>query len=506
MENTGKSILVGWSSRNITPDRPVALRGQFYERISQYVRDPLTVTALAIEAVNEKCLVYDYSIMVSCDLVSIYKSLSDSVREKLKDKMSNFDVSKIFIFATHTHTGPAYIKNEDKIRLTTSPQKASNFNTNIMSAGECFNFLVDNICKAIVEAWNSRRPGYFSSTMDRASVGFCRMAMYRDGRAVMYGDTNTTDFEGLLGPSDSAIEMLFFWDNYKKLTGVLVNVSCPSQVVEHMSFISADFWGETRKEIRKRLGDDIFILPITGAAGDQSPRDLVRLKRNELKVNVDSLNTTSAITDNSTTGWEMYDERGLYIIANRISDAVTNSCTEAKKVIQTSVELNHIVKDISLPIRRVSLDDYKNAISQCNTILQKHGIDVNIDIEDWYNNSQQSAIREEIFLPYGIVRRYKMQQDQEFYKTEIHVLRLNDTVIVTNPFELYLEYGMRIRARCKAKQVIIAQLACDAAGYLPTERAVKGGGYSAIVASNIVGPEGGSLLVAHTVELADSLF
>jgi len=43
-------------------------------------------------------------------------------------------------------------------------------------------------------------------------------------------------------------------------------------------------------------------------------------------------------------------------------------------------------------------------------------------------------------------------------------------------------------------------------GYLPTARAVRGGGYSAVAESNTVGPEGGQVLVDRTVDLVKSLW
>ena len=42
--------------------------------------------------------------------------------------------------------------------------------------------------------------------------------------------------------------------------------------------------------------------------------------------------------------------------------------------------------------------------------------------------------------------------------------------------------------------------------YLPTEKAVRGGHYSAIVHSSLVGPAGGQILVDRTVELVNSLW
>ena len=41
------NMKIGWSEISITPDKKVALAGQFAERISQYIEKPLTATAMA---------------------------------------------------------------------------------------------------------------------------------------------------------------------------------------------------------------------------------------------------------------------------------------------------------------------------------------------------------------------------------------------------------------------------------------------------------------------------
>jgi hypothetical protein len=500
-DNSKNSLLVGWASQSITPDRPVLLRGQLYERISQYVRDPLTATALALETVDEKGKTCDYSIMVSCDLALISKSLIQDIRERVEGKIQNFDVKKVFAFATHTHTGPMFEKGEDNKKQEVARYDESG--KDVISPTECQDFLADKISETIVEAWNNRAPGGVNRAMEHATVGFCRMAMYRDGSARMYGDTNTADFQGLLSPSDPAVEMLFFKNSENKVTGVVVNVSCPSQVVEHMSFVSADFWSEARKEIRKNLGQDVFVLPITGAAGDQSPRDLTRLRRDSSPDTDAALNTYLNVTDPNEAGWEMYDERGLFIIGERIGTAVTKAYNRIKDEVPKRAILKHEVRELKLPMRRVTLEEYREQKKICEGILKKHNMD--FDTENWYVKLPASA-KEEIYISYAVVARFRLQQEKDFFNTEIHALRIGDSVLLTNPFELYIEYGMRMRARCTAKQVLLAQLACDSLGYLPTEEAVKRGGYSAIVASNKVGPEGGTLLVSRSVELANSLF
>ena len=78
-------------------------------------------------------------------------------------------------------------------------------------------------------------------------------------------------------------------------------------------------------------------------------------------------------------------------------------------------------------------------------------------------------------------------------------------VVCPNQFELFTDYGLRIQARSKALQTFIIQ--CAGPGtYLPTEKAVRGGGYSAVVQSSMAGPEGGQILVDRTVELINSLW
>jgi hypothetical protein len=89
---------------------------------------------------------------------------------------------------------------------------------------------------------------------------------------------------------------------------------------------------------------------------------------------------------------------------------------------------------------------------------------------------------------------------------EIHVLRIGNIVLATNPFELFLDYGLRIKARSPASQTMVIQLAAGRGSYLPTERAVRGGGYGAMPAVATVGPEGGKELVEETLQMIQDLF
>ena len=214
--------LIGWASKDITPTKPVALAGQFHVRISKYVHDAITSTALAIEANNEQ------AIMVSCDLLQIGQGIQDRLRSKVTPKLPGFDINKLFLNATHTHTAPVMSEG-------VYPEQGKE----VMTPAEYVDFLLERVSDAVIEAWENRKPGGVSWALGHAVVGHNRRAVYVDGSAQMYGSTNREDFECIEGYEDHGVDMLFFWDQQQKLTGIVINVACPSQVTE---FVLSSIW------------------------------------------------------------------------------------------------------------------------------------------------------------------------------------------------------------------------------------------------------------------------
>jgi hypothetical protein len=105
-----------------------------------------------------------------------------------------------------------------------------------------------------------------------------------------------------------------------------------------------------------------------------------------------------------------------------------------------------------------------------------------------------------------ILERFDRGQPMPAYEAELHALRIGEAVIVTNPFELYLDYALEIKARSLATQTLTVQLAAGTGLYLPTERAVQGGHYGAHPAVAPVGPEGGRELVEASLLLIRDIF
>jgi hypothetical protein len=292
----------------------------------------------------------------------------------------------------------------------------------------------------------------------------------------MYGVCSRQDFIRFEGTVDHGIDMLYTWDADHNLTGVLVDVPCPSQVFELHSFISADYWGYARSAIRKRLGG-IFILSICGAAGDQNPLDLVRISKDNTK----ELEAWNAQAGEVFRNLDMAEE--CEAIAKRIAEPVCRGIKKAMKNIETRPVFKHTVKQITLPIRKVTETDYKEAEVRVKKILSEFSSENRMTGKD--------LVR--VFEPLGIVSRYILQQKGEDHTIQCNIIRLGNAAFCTNPFELFVEYGLRIRARGKARQVFSMQLTNGESGYLPTEAALAGGSYSSKPASTLIGPDSGKI-------------
>ncbi|MBQ2513144.1 MAG: hypothetical protein II534_07350 [Clostridia bacterium] len=499
MANNG-SLKLGWAEVSITPEgRRIMLEGQFYDRISQYVETPITATALAIESDGEQ------AVIISADLTHVTADLVAMVRAELKDKAPGFDPMKLIVGATHTHTSFVYQTSndlnlhalEDYLGIPEEPVFGNgNVETdNLMEPLEAGRFLAGRLSDAAAQAWKNRAPARFAPAFGRAAVGMNRRVCYFDGTAKMWGDTYTSEFKKLEGGNDNGVEMIFVYDKSMKPTGAVINIACPAQVVEQRYFISSDYWGKVRILLRRRFGEDFKVLGICSPAGDQCPRDLVRWVEPETPIedpNVIRNDPPARRADPS-----MFDVKGTWKIGRRITDEVTAIFEEdaAGREYFDSVPFKHEVIQMPLPLRRVTEEENRAARAALDAFA--------VECRGRKINFRDSAAMHESA---GIAARYDHQKTTDTFMTEIHVIRLGDIAIATNPFELFLDFANIIRARSAAKQTFLIQLANGASGYLPTEEAEKGGHYSAYVSSGWVGHEGGYKLAENILDEIGKLF
>jgi hypothetical protein len=449
-------LSIGTASSDITPDKPAALDGHWGLRISQKPDTPITANVIALESQSDGQSP-DAAIMVSCDIVVINDILLDKTRQAVKKRLPEFDAMKVFINATHAHTAPV-----------TRPGVYNIPKAGVMQPEEYCAFAGERIAEAIEKAWKSRKPGSFSWGLGHAAVAENRRATYADGHSEMYGDTKGADFRGLEGYEDHDVGTMFFWNKDGKLITIAVNVSCPSQEVEGNTAINADFWLPVRQSLQKHFGADVCVLGWTGASGDQSPHLMYRIEAEERMRNLRKLTR-------------------LEELSRRIAAAVEETYEIVKDDRHTGPMI-HKVEMVELPMRLVTDSEYRETLA---AIKAERPTEMR---KSWYEET---------------LRRYEVQKvdPKPASKMELHVLRIGDAAVCTNSFELYTDYGVQMKARSRAGQTFVIQLVGGGPFcYLPTERGVRGGSYSATVHSNTIGPEGGQVLVEETVKTINRIF
>lgn len=479
------ALRIGWAQGDITPTEPVFLAGQFYSRISEGVRDPIGCTALSLAGADG-----ELAVLVSCDLVSIPDPLREGVHQRLRETAPEIDPATVLISATHTHTAPVTRPDQDQdmamlaqdLGIELPAMRAAIYNA----------FAADRIAETIVRSHHDLRSGAIAFGLGQAVTGRNRRWMDHDGAATMYGDTSTPRFDHIEGYEDHGLNLIATYDGDGRLTGLLVNLACPSQVSENEFRISADYWCELRAALRARHGEELFVLGQCSAAGDQSPHLIVNKRAEERML-----------------GLAGRDRRAE--IAERIAAGIDAVLPLMRRDLRQQVTLRRRRATLSLCKRVLGDDDAAHASAGMEQVEQDYRRQVaelrahpeRLDEPRWYRDVSVCVNRARWFR--GVVDRHRSQETSPTIDVEVLVLRLGDLVFASNPFELYLDFGLQIKARSPATQTFLVQLA-GRGSYLPSARAVAGGGYGAVPASTPVGPEGGRELVERTLALIAELW
>ena len=482
----GTPLEIGWGEVDITPPptKRIPLCGQYYQRLAD-VKDPyhsrLKFVATAMKKGDE------YVLMGGMDNVTVWQPFVDRVRARVHELVPEIAPEHIFMGCIHTHSAPA-------IRPSGTPraEEMERKQPDVWGPNEYSDFALERVAGTYVEAWKGRKPGGVQRAFGQARVGHCRLALYADGSTEMYGDTNRPDFVGMLEGEDDGVEMLLTVDETGKRTGLLLNVACPSQVMEANYQVSSDFAGATREKLKKVYGDGFRMIYQIGAAGCQSPRDLVRRGRTE------------------PDGW--HDD-----MVQLLSDRLVKCVTEAKAMpVQRDVVLKYACRQVSVPMRRVSPETVAAAKKELAELEKKWPGD-----SAWQDFLAQVHANEKKggpgpydskLHPYAVMdvdkavlKRAAEQDSVTEFTFEMHVTRLGEIAFVTCPFELYLAYGQIIKARSAAVQTFIVEK-CGSGGYVPTLASENSIGYSGGINVGKVGHEGAYRFCDLAVDCINGMF
>lgn len=497
-------IKIGWGIRTFSADVPCNISGQMNMRRSKGVLDPLRVTALCLEGGNGGIVVF-----VSCDIAALGGPIMEDVAKAVHEKFPFIPEDAVIMNATHTHTSYDIWTEGD-----TFPDGSYRYN-----GPKCRELLYHAAVAAVTEAVEGRKEGGMAYGYGYAVVGHSRRSIYSEdmskvlknrtapnGHAIMYGKTNRPQFWGYEAGADHFLNAMFTFDAEDKLTGIIVNVPCPSQTSESLHYLSADYWNEVREFVKKTFGENVYVLPQCAAAGDTAPRILhyyeAQARRITLKYDL------PYVSGQCPPGSEGYLHKVMgerYDIADRIVTGLKDIYGWAKNDIQKDVPVRHICRIANVRKRLITAEEK----AWCENELKEMELerpDPNLLSGEEYSikKSEFDSIwrRNE-----RTIERYLEEQahpEDTTIETTIHTVQVGDIAFATTMHEIYQDFMHRLQARSPFIQTFYIEL-CGFGSYIATTRGRNNKGYSASMYCNRISDEGGQDIVENSLEMFDEM-
>lgn len=398
-------MLIGWAKKDLTWNENLMLAGHHSPRQAQSVLDNLYATAVAI----------DDTVICSLDYINVPDEVVNGVSTN----------KNLILIATHNHSGYDW-------DLAPSAYKT---------------FALAQIQDCIDECVENRVEGTVAWGWEQLSIACQKRIVYANENnasdpGMKYVDKNRANFSYYDGGVDEKISCVFTYVN-NQLTGMLLNVPCPAQCSEWLNQVSADYWTNVRADIAIEFGNNVYILPMCGPAGEVAPEllryDKAEERKAKLMFNVD-FDAAEAARDHTSASYLARILCSRRIISKQILDAVKKAYNWCKDI-RISDDFNYKKKTIA-----IGAYDYE--------------LSMNWTPEDYYREAKKAQLE----LANGT---YELPSGFNPITADVVTLSNDKISFVFSGFEIYTNYGLRIQEQINNKEIIISQLAgLRGTGYL----------------------------------------
>ncbi|OGV47644.1 MAG: hypothetical protein A2017_21790 [Lentisphaerae bacterium GWF2_44_16] len=405
-----KKLFAGIVEMDITP--PIGYwMGGYAARTepSKMVHDSLILKILSLFDGRKRVII------VCADLVSFSNKFCSRVKETIK-KECGFSKSDVFLFVSHTHTGP--LINENASYLPNKKYFSEEYRI----------LLIQKICGGIKEAQLREEEVIVSYGEGEAAIGINRRKKTDKGMEMKPNPE---------GPVDNIVQVVKFQKMNGQMLAVLFKACCHPTTLGANYEISADYPGVARCEIEK-IYPGVSAMFINGCCGDVRP----------------------AMTDGDKfKAGHFSDVESL----GRILAGETVKCIEKAKPLKNMTLESRIVKH-QFDYEKTLIPGNLKQLEALKKKYMKREAEFHGYIEKWAEKMAEK-IRNDEKLPKNTA-------------ADFMILKIGDLSLLALSGEVMVEYGLKIRQKAKTK-VIVAAYANEDIDYVPTAQAIKDGGYEA---------------------------
>ncbi|HAU38968.1 MAG TPA: hypothetical protein DCX07_14800 [Phycisphaerales bacterium] len=433
-------LQAGAAEADITPTTPQFLYGYPHvPRTSTGVHDPLWSSALFLSDGRTQLL------LIANDLIFVSRETTLRVRRQLAEA-TGVPATNILMSATHTHSGPP---TADMLVSSGDPVVPR-------TDREYLRFVEDRMVQAGTQAVRSAGPAEMASAVaDAAGVGGNRR------------DPN--------GPSDPQVPVWVVRSagGGNAIAAMLVCSMHPTVLHEDSTLVSADFPGFAKQYLRRQAVGDCPILYHTGPSGNQSPRHVVRANTfDEARRLGEQLGRAAERAIRGLTfrrDWPLACRGETVDLPRRQFPTLKQAQAKLRRAVETLERL-----------RRQGAPREQVRTAECDWFGAEEGVVLARAARD---GTLETVYRQ--CLP-----------------TEIQVMKLGEQFLVALPGELFVEYGLAIKA-CRTGTFVLSLANGELQGYIVTPEALAEGGYEAT--NSIFGPEAGQVLIQRATAILESL-
>ena len=420
----------GFAERDITPDIGMEEPGGYGKVYHRTFHDPCKVRAAVFDDGKQRVAV------VGLDLLFITRHLTKEARAAI-EKRCGIKADNILLGASHSHSsGPIGMAEPGDFDQASPLVQDLYFNKSVVSNPGYTQLLKKQIADAVVAADAARVDA-------RAAVGyghedkvsFNRRLRMKNGLSFSHPGAGNPDIIGYAGPIDPQVGVIGVWDMKNNLLGVVVNFAC--HATTSPGGISANWPGAMEQTLRGATGNaGLPVVFLQGACGDITQ------------------------VDNLTKFQNPAPEEWWQIVGGRVGAEAYKTLLLIRRGATNDIPVDVRSKTWNIKRRLPAPEKVKRALEIVQTAQTR-------------DNATEWTFAKETVLLDAIA---KVRPEEE---VEVQAIQIGPVVLVSNPSEYFVQYGLDIKKGSKFPFTFPVELANGCTGYVPTEEAFgpNGGGY-----------------------------
>ena len=433
-------LFAGVAQYDMTPPKGVRLAGYpHFPRENTGAHDPLYASALYL------CSGADELALVTLDILFFSKKYVSEVRRRV-NKLCGLPEHNLLICCSHTHSGPWAAGNPE---LEATAGDSRDIDEGYLAT------LLDGIVGAVVAA----KSGAFPAEVG-FGVGHCGAERGVGGNRRIKG-----------GIADPSVNVLAVRDTSVAIRGVTVNYALhPTFLHEDSPLVTADYPGYVRTKLCE-IHPVAVVGFAQGTSGDQSSRYFRR---------------GQSFDEAERVGNELGSVAAEVIAAMKFErePALASAWRELPLELRNYAPIPELEEKV-----RLRTAEYEKARAEGASYL---------DVQ----NANLRMLGAEDMLGYALCirdgRKIDLRDDEN--PAEVSVFKIGDSVIVGFPGEVFVEYGLRVKAGSPAESTFIFELAGGCLpGYCINAEAIAEEGYEA--GNSMLAPGFGDRLADTALEL-----